>query len=152
MNSKNKKHFTRRLNILTCKLLQVLAETAIERCFEKQRKIHLENFTRQVQGRLYFNKDIIFAIETRRNLDGKYFYWLKNIKTGKKILKNRFQRQELYSFSGNLIQFFRQFYIKLVKNRQKKATKKCQVVKKTSGNYLSTMKTTLQLINRKPCS
>ena len=35
MNSKNKKHFYRRLNIQACGLLQVLTE-AIERCFEKK--------------------------------------------------------------------------------------------------------------------
>ena len=35
----------------------------------------------------YFNKDIIFSIESRRNLEEKYFYWLKNIKTRKKIKK-----------------------------------------------------------------
>ena len=35
----------------------------------------------------YFNKDIIFSIESRRNLEEKYVYWLKNIKTRKKIKK-----------------------------------------------------------------
>ena len=34
MNSKNEKHFSRRLNIQVCELLKVLAEAAIERCFE----------------------------------------------------------------------------------------------------------------------
>ena len=31
----NKKHFSKRLNIQVCDLLQVLAEAAIERCFKK---------------------------------------------------------------------------------------------------------------------
>ena len=35
MNSKNEKHFSRRLKIQVYELLQVLTETAIERCFEK---------------------------------------------------------------------------------------------------------------------
>ena len=36
MNSKNEKHFSRRLNIELCEFLQVLTEAAIiERCFEK---------------------------------------------------------------------------------------------------------------------
>ena len=34
MNSKNEKHFSRRLNIEVCEL-QVLTETAIKKCFEK---------------------------------------------------------------------------------------------------------------------
>ena len=51
------------------------------------------------ENRLHFNK---FLIESRRNLDGKYFYCLKIIKTGKK-LKNRCQRQELYSLSRTFV-------------------------------------------------
>ena len=39
------------------------------------------------ENRPYFNKDIIFSIESRRNLEEKYFFWLKNIKTRKKIKK-----------------------------------------------------------------
>ena len=35
MNSKNEKHFSRRLNIQVCQLLQLLTEAAIEMCFEK---------------------------------------------------------------------------------------------------------------------
>ena len=35
MNSKNEKHFSRRLNIQVCELLKVLTETVIKRCFEK---------------------------------------------------------------------------------------------------------------------
>ena len=54
------------------------------------------------ENRPYFNKDIIFSIESRRNLEEKYFYWLKNIKTRKKN-KNGFWRQKLYSLSGNFI-------------------------------------------------
>lgn len=41
-------------------------------------------YKESTENRLYFNK---FLIESRRNLDGKCFYWLKNIKTGKKIKK-----------------------------------------------------------------
>ena len=33
MNNNNEKHFSRRLNIQVCELLQVLTEAAIERCF-----------------------------------------------------------------------------------------------------------------------
>ena len=43
------------------------------------------------------NKDIILSMKSRRNLDRKYFCWLKYINIGKK-LKNRFQRQERYSY------------------------------------------------------
>ena len=35
MNSKNEKHFSRRLNIQVCELLQVLPEADTKRCFEK---------------------------------------------------------------------------------------------------------------------
>ena len=35
MSSKNEKHFSKRLNIQVCELLQVLAEAATKRCFEK---------------------------------------------------------------------------------------------------------------------
>ena len=35
MNSENEKHFSRRLNIQVCKLLQVLTEAAIQRWFGK---------------------------------------------------------------------------------------------------------------------
>ena len=35
MKSKNEKHFSRRLNIQGCELLQVPTEVAIKRCFEK---------------------------------------------------------------------------------------------------------------------
>ena len=35
MESKNEKHFYRRLDVQMCELLQVLTEAAIESCFEK---------------------------------------------------------------------------------------------------------------------
>ena len=35
MNSKNEKHFSRRLNTQVCELLQVLTEAEVKRCFEK---------------------------------------------------------------------------------------------------------------------
>ena len=35
MNSKNEKHFSARLDMQVCELLQVLTEAAIERCFTK---------------------------------------------------------------------------------------------------------------------
>ena len=35
MNSKNEKHFSRRLNIQVCELLQVRTEADIKSCFEK---------------------------------------------------------------------------------------------------------------------
>ena len=34
MNSKNGKHFSRRLNMQVCELLQVLPEAVIKKCFE----------------------------------------------------------------------------------------------------------------------
>ena len=36
MNSKNEKHFSRRLNKHVCELLQVITEAVIKRCFEKK--------------------------------------------------------------------------------------------------------------------
>ena len=36
MNNKNEKHFSMRLNIPMCGLLQVLAEAAIKKCFGKE--------------------------------------------------------------------------------------------------------------------
>ena len=35
MNNKNEKHFSRRLNIQVCELLQVLTEATIKKHFEK---------------------------------------------------------------------------------------------------------------------
>ena len=35
MSSRNEKHFSKRLNIQVCELLQVLVEKAIKRFFEK---------------------------------------------------------------------------------------------------------------------
>ena len=43
MNSKNEKHFYRRLNIQVCELLQVLTEAATGRCFEKQMFLEFQN-------------------------------------------------------------------------------------------------------------
>ena len=36
MNSKNEKYISRKLNIQVCELLQVLTETAIEKCFKNK--------------------------------------------------------------------------------------------------------------------
>ena len=38
MNNKNEKHFSRRLNIQVCELLQVLAEADIKGCRNKDEK------------------------------------------------------------------------------------------------------------------
>ena len=40
-----------------------------------------------VENKMYFNKDLIFLITDRENIDGKSFYWVKNTKTEKKNKK-----------------------------------------------------------------
>ena len=53
-----------------------------------------------IENRMYFNKDKIFQITNRKNIDGKIFYWVKSTKTETNI-KKRFQREKLFSLSGN---------------------------------------------------
>ena len=54
------------------------------------------------QKKSCFYQDEIFVITKKQKNDNQYFYWLTNTKT-KKFIKNRFQRQKIYSLSGNFI-------------------------------------------------
>ena len=53
-----------------------------------------------VQNFEYFNKEIVFVISNKRNIDGKTFHWLI-VTENNKILKERFQRHELFAIENN---------------------------------------------------
>ena len=61
-----------------------------------------------VENKSCFYKKEIFLITRRQIIDGKFFYWLKSTKNGKKLNK-KFQREKNYSLSGNFIWFLCQF-------------------------------------------
>ena len=56
-----------------------------------------------VDNRLFFDKNIIFTITNKQNIDNKTFYWIKNKKTNKKVLF-RVMPEEIYTLSGNFLQ------------------------------------------------
>ena len=53
-----------------------------------------------VDNKSFFDKNAIFTITTRQNIDNKTFYWIKNKKTNKKVLF-RMIREEIYTLTGN---------------------------------------------------
>ena len=59
-------------------------------------------YTQTVQNISYFNQENVFVITNKRNIDNKTFYWLKNTKNNRYLIK-RFQRHELFSIVNNFI-------------------------------------------------
>ena len=55
-----------------------------------------------VDNKSFFDKNAIFTITTRQNIDNKTFYWIKNKKTNKKVLF-RMIREEIYALTGNFL-------------------------------------------------
>ena len=61
-----------------------------------------------VDSKPYFYKRDTFLIMNRQNIDAKFFYWLKSSRT-EKTLKHRFQREDIFATSDNLIWFLDRF-------------------------------------------
>ena len=55
-----------------------------------------------VQNISFFNKEKIFVISSKSSIDGKTFYWLAEVRDNK-ILKERFQSQEIFAIKNNFI-------------------------------------------------
>ena len=53
-----------------------------------------------VDNKSFFDKNAIFTITNRQNIENKTFYWIKNKKTNKKLLF-RVIREEIYALTGN---------------------------------------------------
>ena len=52
----------------------------------------------------FFDKNTIFTITNRQNIDNKTFYWIKNKKTNKKVLLRVIQ-EEIYALMGRTEKF-----------------------------------------------
>ena len=50
----------------------------------------------------FFNKERLFGISNKKRIDNKMFYWVADVKNNR-ILKERFQRQELFAVENNFI-------------------------------------------------
>ena len=55
-----------------------------------------------VDSKSFFDKNAIFIITNRQNIDNKTFYWIKNKKTNKKVLFHVMQ-EEIYALTGNFL-------------------------------------------------
>ena len=55
-----------------------------------------------VQNIAFFNKEKVFVISNKKNINGNTFYWLTDTKN-KKLLKERFQRHELFAVEINTV-------------------------------------------------
>ena len=55
-----------------------------------------------VDNKSFFDKNTIFTITNRQNINNKTFYWLKNKKTNKKVLL-RVIREEIYMLLANFL-------------------------------------------------
>ena len=55
-----------------------------------------------VQNIAFFNKEKVFVISNKKNIDGNAFYWLTDTKN-KKLLKERFQRHEPFAVEINTV-------------------------------------------------
>ena len=55
-----------------------------------------KSYKQLVQNVAYFNRDEIFSIRKRQTVDKIDYYWLKNLRNNKVLMK-KFQRIELFS-------------------------------------------------------
>ena len=55
-----------------------------------------KSYKQLVQNVAYFNRDEIFSIRKRQTVDKIDYYWLKNLRNDKVLMK-KFQRIELFS-------------------------------------------------------
>ena len=55
-----------------------------------------KSYKQLVQNVAYFNRDEIFSIRKRQTFDKIDYYWLKNLRNNKVLMK-KFQRIELFS-------------------------------------------------------
>ena len=56
-----------------------------------------------VDNKSFFDKNAIFTITNRQNIENKTFYWIKNKNTNKKVLFCVI-REEIYALMGNFLQ------------------------------------------------
>ena len=55
-------------------------------------------YKQSVQNKSYFNKDTVYMIRKKQNVDNIRYYW---VKSPLKDLKNRFQTSELFAIKSN---------------------------------------------------
>ena len=60
-----------------------------------------KSYKQLVQNVAYFNRDEIFSIRKRQTVDKIDYYWLKNLRNNKVLMK-KFQRIELFSVESIL--------------------------------------------------
>ena len=59
-------------------------------------------YNQVVQNISYFNKNEIFPIRSKQKIDKNTYYWVKNSKNNKYLLK-RFERHKLFAVINNFI-------------------------------------------------
>ena len=59
-------------------------------------------YKQTVQNISYFNKKILFTIRNKQKIDKKTYYWVKNTKNNKYLLKI-FERSELFVILNNFV-------------------------------------------------
>ena len=59
-------------------------------------------YKQMVQNISYFNKNEIFPIRSKQKIDKNTYYWVKNSKNNKYLLK-RFERHKLFAVINNFI-------------------------------------------------
>ena len=80
-----------------------IAEDVLSLSSRTKKKNDLGKFYKStVDNRPLFDKNAIFTITNRLNIDNKTFYWIKNKKTNKKVLL-RVMREEIYALTGNFL-------------------------------------------------
>ena len=57
-------------------------------------------YKQSIENISHFNKDKIFVITNKRNIENKTFYWLADTKNNKYFNK-RFQRHKLFAIENN---------------------------------------------------
>ena len=81
-------------------LLEVGEEVLVLALWLKKKDSPGKFYKSSVDNKSYFHKSETFLITNRQKIEKKKFYWLKSLRSGKK-LKFRFQREEIYAISGN---------------------------------------------------
>ena len=68
----------------------------------KKRSVPGKFYKEAVQNISYFNKKMIFTIRNKQKIDKKTYYWIKNLKNNKYLLK-RFRRHERFAIVNNFV-------------------------------------------------
>ena len=90
---KNSKHFL---------ILDVGGKVLILAERIKKKSAPSEFYKEIVQNISYFNKKILFTIRNKQKIDKKTYYWVKNTKNNKYLLK-RFEKSELFAIVNNFV-------------------------------------------------